>query len=148
MSVKGTDPAVGTSSAAPRPEAKKSIGELIADISENFSILVRDEIKLAQTQLTEKASKLGAGGGLLAAAGVLIALYAVPILLYSAIHGLANAVPLWLSALIIGLILVIIAAIIGFIGYKKLQDAKDVTSPDPVGGMKKNVEAVKKGLHS
>ncbi|OKL53175.1 hypothetical protein BSZ39_10930 [Bowdeniella nasicola] len=139
MSTQGTNPAPGT---------KKSIGELVADISEKFSGLVRDEIKLAQTQLTEKVSKLGAGGGMLAAAGVLIALYSVPVLLYSAIHGLAHAVPLWLSALIIGLVLVLIAAIIGFIGYKKLQAAKEVTSPDPVGGMKKNIEAVKKGLHS
>ena len=140
--MRGATPADAPSSA----HSKKTIGELVAEVSQKFSALVRDEIKLAQVQLTEKVSKLGVGGAMLAVAGVIVAIYAVPVLLYAAIQGLAVALPLWLSALIIGLVLVIAAGIIGFLGYKKLQKAKDVTSPDPVTVLKEDVNAVKKGL--
>lgn len=127
-------------------QEKRTIGELVAGVSESFSTLVRDEIKLAQTQLTEKVTGLGKGAGFLAVAGVLIALYAVPVLLLAAIYGLGKALPLWLSALIIGLILVLIAVVLALLGLKMLKKSKNMPPPNPKAGMQKSVAAVKKGL--
>ncbi|MDO5700190.1 MAG: phage holin family protein [Bowdeniella nasicola] len=146
MSTQGTPGPKSPSTVADKVAPKKTIGELVADVSQTFSALVRDEIKLAQAQLVQKFSRLGIGGAMLAVAGLLLALYAVPVLLYSAIHGLAHAVPLWLSALIIGLVLVLIAVIIALVGLSKIKASQKQDMPDPVGGLKESVGAMKKGL--
>lgn len=127
-------------------QEKRTIGELVAGVSESFSTLVRDEIKLAQTQLTEKVTGLGKGAGFLAVAGVLLALYAVPVLLWAAIYGIATALPLWAAALIVGGVLVLIAVILALVGLKMLKKSKEMPAPDPKTGLQKGVAAFKKGL--
>ncbi|UNX54548.1 phage holin family protein [Georgenia sp. TF02-10] len=122
----------------------RSIGELFAQLSEQLSRLVRDEIQLAQTQFTEKGKRLGTGAAFLAVAGV-VALYAVGVLLAAAILGLATALPAWLSALIVGVVLLIVAGIAALLGKKRLDAAKEVEAK-PQEGLKEDVNAVKKGI--
>nr|WP_182353338.1 phage holin family protein [Flaviflexus huanghaiensis] len=122
----------------------RSIGELVAGISERFSRLIRDEIELAKVQATAKAQKIGVGAGLLAAAGVL-ALYAFGILLLAAVWGIANALPLWLSALIVGLVLLLICGVLALIGIKSIKKSNEYVV-DPKSGIKNDIEAAKKGL--
>ncbi|AZN31094.1 phage holin family protein [Flaviflexus salsibiostraticola] len=122
----------------------RSIGELVAGISERFSRLIRDEIELAKVQAAAKAQKLGVGAGLLAAAGVL-ALYAFGILLLAAVWGIANALPLWLSALIVGFVLLLICAILALVGIKSIKKSNEYVV-DPKSGLINDIEAAKKGL--
>jgi len=84
----------------------RSLGELFADLARESSTLLRQEVQLAKTELTQNASRLGkdaasiAVGGLIAYAGLLAILAAV-------IIGLAAAgLPWWVSALLVGLIVV------------------------------------------
>jgi len=80
----------------------RSIGELFADLARESSTLIRQEVELAKTEMSQKATRVGrdvaflAVGGLVIYAGVLAILAAV-------IIGLAAAgLPWWLSALLVG----------------------------------------------
>jgi hypothetical protein len=56
---------------APPPDpSQSSTGELIGQLSDQLSRLVRDEVRLAQAEVTQKAKRLGMGAGLLGTAGV------------------------------------------------------------------------------
>lgn len=93
----------------------RSLGELFADLARDMGTLLRQEVALARTELTAKASRLGqdvallAVGGLIAYAGLLAIIGAVIIVLA------ANGVPWWLAALLVGLV----AAGIGYFLVQK-----------------------------
>jgi hypothetical protein len=80
-----------------------SLGELFSDLSRGMSALVRQEVDLARTELTTKASKVGKDVGFLAVGGAV--LYAgLLTLIATAVIALAYAIPWWLSALIVGVV--------------------------------------------
>jgi uncharacterized membrane protein YqjE len=56
----------------PQDSSEKSLGEIVADVSEKASQLVREEIELAKAEVTDKLSKLGRGAAIAAAAGVFL----------------------------------------------------------------------------
>jgi len=92
----------------------RSLGELFADLARESSTLLRQEVQLAKTELSQKASQLGkdaasiAVGGLVAYAGLLAILAAL-------IIGLASAgLPWWAAALLVGII-------VAGIGYALIQ---------------------------
>lgn len=124
---------------------KQSVGEMISKVSQNLTALVRGEVDLMKAEATTKVAKMGKGAGLLGGAAV-IGLYAFGILLLAAVWGLANLVPLWLAALIVGVVLVIIAAVLALMGKSSLDKGKEVavTPPD----VKSDMNAVKEGLSS
>lgn len=126
------------------PGRGRTVGELFATVSEQFSRLVRDELQLAQVQLAEKGKRLGTGAGFLGVAGV-VALYAVGALLAAAVLGLATVLPAWLSALIVGVVLLIVAGIAAMLGKRKI-DASKQFNANPQEGFKDDLDAVKKGI--
>jgi len=89
-----------------QPKQDLSIGELFADLSRSTSTLVRQEVELAKTEVSQKASRVGkdvgfmAAGGALAYAGLLFVLAAVAIIL------MMLGIPAWLSVLLVGLIVI------------------------------------------
>jgi len=92
----------------------RSLGELFADLARESSTLLRQEVELAKTELSQKASQLGkdaasvAVGGLVAYAGLLAILAAL-------IIGLASAgLPWWAAALLVGIV-------VAGIGYGLIQ---------------------------
>lgn len=102
-------------------EGERSLGELFGELSRDTSTLVRQEVKLAKTEITEKAKTVGkdvaymAIGGALAYAGLLV-------LLAAAVIALAYVIPAWLSALLVGIVVVGIGA---FLAYKGMSDLKN-----------------------
>jgi uncharacterized membrane protein YqjE len=56
----------------PQDTGEKSLGEIVADVSEKASQLVREEIELAKAEVKEKVSKLTQGAAVAAAAGVFV----------------------------------------------------------------------------
>lgn len=117
-----TGPAPNTNAAA----ADRSIGELFADLARETSTLVRQEVQLAKTELTHKATFIAkhavfiAAGGLVAYAGFVVLLVGLAFLLARI------GIPLWLSALLVGLI---VAGVGGFLAMKGLKGLKEA---DPV----------------
>jgi uncharacterized membrane protein YqjE len=129
----GTDPRV----AAGDDPRDRGIGELVKDLASQTSTLVRQEIKLAQAEVTQKGKVAGKGAGMLAGAAVtaLLALGALTALL---IIVLDSFMPLWLAALIVTLLWAAVAAGLAAAGRKALQAA---TPPAP-----QTVETVKEDI--
>ncbi len=87
---------------APRDE--RSLGELFAELARETGTLVRQEVELAKTEMTHKASRAGRDIGFLAVGG-LVAYAGILALLAAAVLGLVAAgLDAWLAALIVGLI--------------------------------------------
>ncbi len=82
---------------------ERSLGDLFSELASETSTLVRQEVALAQTELTSKATKVGKNVGFLAVGGF-VAYAAVLCLLAGVIILLGSVIPLWLSAIIVGLV--------------------------------------------
>src|ERR687887_2075176 len=104
------------------PEADRPIGELVQDLSRQTSTLIRQEMRLAQAELTDNGKHAGKGAGMFGGAG-LVALYGVGALVAAAILGLATVIEPWIAALAIGVGLLVIAGIVALVGTKELDDA-------------------------
>lgn len=124
----------------------QSAGELTAQISEQVSRLVRDELQLAKVELTAKGKKAGIGAGMFGGAG-LIALYGVGALIAAAILGLAGPVPDWAAALIIGAILLVVAGIAAIVGRREVAEATPPMPKEAVAGIKEDIHTVKESAH-
>ncbi len=90
--------------------------ELIGDISR----LIRQELRLAQTEAGEKASQLQTGV-ISVAAGMLLALAALLILLQALVLGLANVMSVLMASVIVGVVVAVIALILVWAGAAKLK---------------------------
>jgi Na+(H+)/acetate symporter ActP len=101
----------------------RSVGELISELANETGTLIRQEITLAQTEMTQKAVSIGTDIGYLAFGGIL-ALPALGALVAAAIIGLSYLVPLWLSALSVGIVLSIAAGLIISSALTKLKETK------------------------
>ncbi len=95
-----------------QPRDERSLGDLFADLARETSTLVRQEVQLARTELTQSVSEAGRGIASLVAGGA-VAYAGFLFLLLAAVLGLWEAgVEPWLSALIVGLVVVAIGAIL------------------------------------
>lgn len=126
----------------PGREASASTGELISRLSTELKVLVRDEIRLAQAEVSGKAKKAGIGAGIIGAGG-LLALYGLGALITAAILALALVVDAWLAALIVAVVILIIAAIAAMMGKNRVQDAGAPVPERTVESVKADVDAVR-----
>jgi hypothetical protein len=102
-------------------EGGEGIGSLVSGLLKDLQDLVRAEIQLAKTELKEDATGAGKGIGAIAA-GAFVGLVGFFYLIFACIHLLDKALEeLWLSAGIVSLVLLAIAAILALNGRKKLQ---------------------------
>src|SRR5689334_11137088 len=102
------------------PGAEASAGELVKQLSEQTSRLVRQEMELAKAELAIKGKRAGIGAGMFGTAG-LLGLYAVGALITAAIAALATAVDTWLAALIVAVVLGAAAGVVALMGKNKVQ---------------------------
>src|SRR4051794_28284385 len=121
---------------------QQSTRDLVQDLTRQTSTLIRQEMRLAQVELTEKGRHAGKGAGMFGGAG-LVALYGVGALIAAAILGLATVIEPWIAAAAIGAALLLIAGILALTGKKELDEA---TPPKPERAMEsvqRDVETVK-----
>jgi Flp pilus assembly protein TadB len=121
--------------------SQQSTAELVKTASEQISRLVRDELRLAQAELTQKGKHAGIGAGLFGAGG-LIALYGVAALLTAVVILLAYVMPAWLAAVIVGVLLLGVAGVLALAGKKQVQQATPPMPEDTVRNVKADVQAV------
>jgi MFS family permease len=121
-------------------------GELVRRLSTQLSELFRRELELARTELTAKGKRAGAGAGLAGAGGV-VALFGVGTLVAAAVAGLATVVPVWLSALIIGAVLMLVAGVLALVGRGRLRRATPPVPEQAVQGVQSDVSAVRNAVH-
>jgi uncharacterized membrane protein YqjE len=124
--------------AAPATDAReRGIGELVKDLASQTSTLVRQEIQLAQAEVTQKGKVAGKGAGLLAGAGV-FGLLTLGALTAGLIALLDKAMATWVAALIVMALWAVIAAVLAKAGQGALKRA---TPPAP-----QTVETVKEDI--
>ena len=95
-------------------------GELLRELSDHTTTLVRQEIELAKAELGEKGKKAGLGAGMFGGAG-LFGVLALAALTTCIIVALDSALPLWLAALIVAVVYGAIAAVLALQGRNKVQ---------------------------
>lgn len=117
-------------------------GELVSQLSNEVSRLVRDELRLAQVEVTGKAKKAGVGLGMFGAAGI-IALYGVGVLLAAIVLALALVMDTWLAALIVAVVLFVVAAINALMGKKRVDEASPPVPTRAMAGVKEDVDTVR-----
>lgn len=104
---------------------ERSLGDLFSELATETSTLVRQEVALAQTELTQKATRVGKNVGYLAVGGF-VAYAAMLAVLAGIIMLIGLVIPVWLSAIIVGLV-------VGGIGYFMISSALgELRNTDPV----------------
>ena len=144
MSHSMTEPSGSAGPGSPVP-ADASVGNLIKAMSADLSRLVRDEIQLAQTEISAKVKQAGVGVGAFGGAGVL-ALYGIAVLIAAAVLGLAVVLPPWLAALIVGVVVLAIAGVVALVGKKKVSEAAPVVPERTVASVKEDVAEIKESI--
>jgi len=134
------------STAQPLAGQEPSTGELVKKLSEQVSVLVRDELKLARVETTRKGKQAGLGAGMFGVSG-LVALYGVACLLACVVIALSAAVAAWLAALIVGVVLLAVSAAAALLGKGRLQKATPAVPEQAVGSVKADVEEIRERAH-
>lgn len=117
----------------------RPVGELVAQLAEDTSRLVRDELRLAKIEASERASQLGRAGGMLAGAAVagILTLGALTACLVVALDA---ALPLWLAALVVALGWGVVAAVAGAAGRRRLQETRTPVPEHSIQNAKEDLE--------
>ncbi|MDQ2864882.1 MAG: phage holin family protein [Candidatus Eremiobacteraeota bacterium] len=120
----------------------ESIGGLFKRLSGDMALLMRQELELFRTEMTEKMSgmgkRVGEGAGMLSGAAV-AGIMALGCLSATIILALALVMPAWAAALIVTIVYGIVAAVMAIQGKHKIDD---VTAPVP----RQTIETVKEDV--
>jgi xanthine/uracil permease len=102
---------------------ERSLGDLFSDLSRETTTLVRQEVQLAKAELTQSATEAARGIGMLVAGGA-VAYAGLLFLLLAIVFGLIEAGwDAWLSALVVGLVVVAIGAVLVLRARESLKPA-------------------------
>ncbi|MBP2302897.1 phage holin family protein [Azospirillum picis] len=102
------------------PRQDRPLAGLFADLARETANLARSEIALAKAELTDKATE-AAGGVAFIAIGGLVAFAGFLVLLAAAVLGLSNVISPWLSALIVGVVVLAVGGILAYVGKNRLK---------------------------
>ena len=118
---------------------RSSTGELVRDLSEQASTLVRKEIELAKVEMTEKGRQAGIGVGLVVGAGV-AGLATLGALTAFLILALDEALPGWAAALIVTALWAVAGVALAVVGRQKLREAGPPVPEKTVETLKEDIE--------
>jgi hypothetical protein len=122
------------------PDARPSVGELLSDVTQDLSTLIRQEVELAKAEIRQSATRAGKGAGMLAGAGIsghMVALF----ISVAAWWGIGDSTGHGWSALIVAAVWLIIAAILAVTGRTAINSVPGV--PQTTESVKKIPSAVK-----
>src|ERR1700754_2950643 len=131
-----------TDGATPGPTGtKRSLFALLTDLPTMVSDLVQREIELVKVEVTTKLKTLGKASGLLVGA-VVVVLYLIGVLLTSAVLALSLVMEGWAAALVVAGFLLLVAAVLAFIGYRALKKGMPYYPVDSIDSLKKDLRAI------
>jgi hypothetical protein len=130
-----------TEHASPTGEPAESAGQLVQQLTEQLSRLARDEVKLAEAELTSKARHIARGAGIFGGSGI-VAVYGAGCLLAAAIAGLATVLAVWLAALIVGAALFAAAGLAVLIGKRQVSEATPLVPQEAIASVKADAETI------
>ena len=98
----------------------RPLPELTKDLVAQLRRLISTELALFKAEMAAKAKAAGIGAGMLVGA-LLFLFFAFAVLITAAVLGFALILPAWLAAIIVGVILIVIAVVLGLIGMRSLK---------------------------
>jgi putative superfamily III holin-X len=121
---------------------EQPMGELFKQLSNELSTLVRQELKLAQAEMTQKGKQAGLGVGMFGAAGIV---GFVALLTFTAclVAALATGMAVWLSALIVTVVYGALAAGLALLGKNRVAEATPPVPEQTVESVKEDVKWAK-----
>jgi uncharacterized membrane protein YqjE len=119
-----------------------SVGELVKQLSEQTTRLVRDEVELAKAELAQKGKQAGIGAGMFGGAAF-FGLYAFGALTATLILALSTAVDGWLAALIVTVAYGAIAGVLALTGKGRVQRATPPVPEEARDSVKRDIEETK-----
>ena len=125
-----------------RADDDRSVSELVNQLSQQTSTLIRQELRLAQTELQEKGKRMGIGAGMFGGAG-LMALYGVGALVAAAIIGIGALLEPWIAAVIVGAVLLAVAGVLALTGRKQVERGTPPLPQQAIESAKRDVNEVK-----
>jgi uncharacterized membrane protein YqjE len=126
------------------PKADRSITTLLSDLAGETLLMARQELALFKAELREKLGRVGQGVTALGA-GAMLAFSGWLVLLAAAVLGLATIVPAWLAALIVGLLVLGIAAALLYFGKSRFE-AKSLTPGRTLRSLREDEEWLRERL--
>ena len=119
-----------------------STGELVKQLSEQTTTLVRKEIELAKAELTAKGKVAGQGAGMFGGAAVagLLALGTLTVVILSLLD---KAMDLWVAALIVTLVYGAVAAVLAMRGRDRVKEGMPPAPEQTVETVKEDVQWAK-----
>ncbi|CAN5373302.1 phage holin family protein [soil metagenome] len=121
---------------------KRSLLSLVTDVPALIQELFHREVELLKAEVIGKLKALGFGAGLIAIAAVVL-LFMVGTLLTAAILGLSAVMPDWLAALLVSAFLLIVAAVLAFIGYRVLKGGVPPIPTESFDSVKRDFRAIR-----
>jgi uncharacterized membrane protein YqjE len=125
----------------------RPVGELLGQLTQQTSTLVRQEIALARAELTEKARAAGGGAGLIGA-GAVLALFAFGTLTATLILLLDHAMEAWLAALLVTVVYAAVAAVLALKGKQRIEESTPPVPEQTVETLKEDVAWAKSQARS
>lgn len=119
-----------------------STGELVKQLSEQVSVLVRQEVELAKAEMTEKGRKAGVGAGMLGGAGV-AALVGLGALTAFLVLVLDLVMPAWAAALIVTAVWAAVAGVLALRGRDRVREVGKPMPEKAVDSVKEDVQWLK-----
>jgi membrane protein len=135
-----------TDQSHPPAAGERSTAQLVTQLSEQVSRLVRDELQLTRLEMTRKGKQAGAGAGLLGGSGV-VALYGLACLVACVIIAISGAIAAWLAALIVGAALLAAAGIAAMVGRSRLRRATPPVPNQALGSVQADVQEIRERAH-
>jgi predicted lipid-binding transport protein (Tim44 family) len=121
---------------------ERPVGELLRELSEQTTRLVRQELELAKAEVAEKGKQAGIGGGLFGGAAV-FGLLALGALTACLIAALSTAIDVWLAALIVGVLHAVIAGALALVGKGRIKQATPPAPEQTIETVKEDVQWAK-----
>ena len=121
---------------------ERSTGDLLKELSDHTTTLVKQEIDLAKAELSEKGKKAGKGAGMFGGAG-LFGVFAFAALTTCIIAVLESPLSLWLAALIVAVVYAAVAGVLALQGRNKIQEAVPPVPEQAIESSKEDVEWAK-----
>lgn len=121
---------------------ERPTGDLLKELSDHTTTLVKQEIDLAKAELSEKGKKAGKGAGMFGAAG-LFGVFAFAALTTCIIAVLESPLSLWLAALIVAVVYAAVAGVLALQGRNKVQEAVPPVPEQATESVKEDVQWAK-----
>jgi uncharacterized membrane protein YqjE len=125
----------------------QGMGELFKQLSDDLSTLVRQELKLAQAEMTEKGKKAGVGIGMFGGAGI-VGLLALGALTTCLIAALSTGMEVWIAALIVTVVYVAAAGGLAMRGRDRVSEATPPLPEQTIETVKEDAQWAKTQLSS